>query len=61
VYAARRSAGEIDVFDFGGALPDSGASTVTRIGPGVGEAAQALRERLTRREHGQQAPLASVS
>jgi DNA-binding transcriptional MerR regulator len=46
VYAARRSVGEIDVLDFGGALPDSGASMVTRIGPGVGEAAQALRERL---------------
>lgn len=44
VYAARKSAGEIDVLDFRGALPDSGASTVTRIGPGAGEAAEALRD-----------------
>lgn len=47
VYAARKgTSGEIDVLDFGGALPDSGASMVLRIGPGIGEAAQALRERL---------------
>lgn len=47
VYAARKSTSELDVLDFRGALPDSGASTVTRIGPGVGEAAEALLERLT--------------
>lgn len=48
VYAARRGAGEkIDVLDFRGALPDSGASTVTRIGPSASDAAQALRERLS--------------
>lgn len=47
VYAARQSAGEIDVLDFRGALPDSGASTVTRIGPGAGEAVEQLRERLS--------------
>jgi DNA-binding transcriptional MerR regulator len=46
VYAARQSAGEIDVLDFRGALPDSGASTVTRIGPSAGEAVEQLRERL---------------
>ncbi|HEX3391008.1 MAG TPA: MerR family transcriptional regulator [Solirubrobacteraceae bacterium] len=43
VYAARQSAGEIDVLDFRGALPDSGASTVTRIGPSASNAAEALR------------------
>lgn len=48
VYAARKGAGEIDVLDFRGALPDSGASTVTRIGPNAGAAADALRERLGR-------------
>jgi MerR family transcriptional regulator, light-induced transcriptional regulator len=47
VYAARRFAGEIDVLDFRGALPDSGASTVTRLGPAASDAAEALRERLT--------------
>jgi len=48
VYAARRSAGgEIDVLDFRGALPDSGASTVTRIGPGLSVAADAVCKRLT--------------
>ena len=47
VYAARRVAGEIDVLDFRGALPDSGASTVTRIGPGVSAAAEAVCARLT--------------
>jgi DNA-binding transcriptional MerR regulator len=46
VYAARKSAGEIDVLDFGGALPDSGASTVARIGPAASDAVEALRERL---------------
>jgi DNA-binding transcriptional MerR regulator len=61
VYAARKSAGEIDVFDFRGALPDSGASTVTRIGPGVAEAAAALRERLGRLRARHTAHLASVS
>jgi DNA-binding transcriptional MerR regulator len=48
VYAARQSTGEIDVLDFRGALPDSGASTVTRIGPGAQEATQELRDLLDR-------------
>jgi hypothetical protein len=61
VYAARKSAGEIDVLDFRGALPDSGASTVTRIGPGAGEAADALRELLARTAVRTDARLASVS
>ncbi|HEX3692003.1 MAG TPA: MerR family transcriptional regulator [Solirubrobacteraceae bacterium] len=48
VYAARRGAGELDVLDFRDALPDSGASTVRRIGPGVGDAAKAVVDRITR-------------
>jgi MerR family transcriptional regulator, light-induced transcriptional regulator len=61
VYAARKSAGEIEVLDFRGALPDSGASTVTRIGPDAGEAADALRERLGRTAVRTSARLAGVS
>lgn len=56
VYAARKTAtGEIDVLDFRGALPDSGASTVTRIGPSASAATEAVCARLTAR------PLARVS
>lgn len=70
VYAARKAVlgpahPEIDVLDFRGALPDSGASTVARIGPGAGEAVEQLRERLSRpsaeRGTGQPARLAGVS
>jgi hypothetical protein len=32
VYAARRGEQPIDVFDYRGALPDTGASTVARLG-----------------------------
>ncbi len=34
VYATRQSGGELQVFDYRGALPETGASTVARIGPG---------------------------
>lgn len=61
VYAARQSAGEIDVLDFRGALPDSGASTVTRIGPDAGEAVEALRERLSTPRSARPQRLARVS
>jgi DNA-binding transcriptional MerR regulator len=61
VYAARKGAGEIDVFDFRGALPDSGASTVARIGPGAGDAAKLLCERLSRPAARHQPRLASNS
>ncbi len=47
VYAARQSAGELEVLDYRGALPETGASTVKRIGPGPAEAVATLRERLT--------------
>jgi MerR family transcriptional regulator, light-induced transcriptional regulator len=44
VYATRQSGGELQVFDYRGALPDTGASTVARIGPGPAEAVVMLRE-----------------
>jgi MerR family transcriptional regulator, light-induced transcriptional regulator len=46
VYATRQSGGDLQVLDYRGALPDTGASTVTRIGPGPAEAVRMLRERL---------------
>jgi MerR family transcriptional regulator, light-induced transcriptional regulator len=46
VYATRQSGGDLQVLDYRGALPETGASTVTRIGPGPAEAVRMLRERL---------------
>jgi DNA-binding transcriptional MerR regulator len=46
VYATRQSAGELQVLNYRGALPDTGASTVASIGPGPAEAVRILRERL---------------
>jgi DNA-binding transcriptional MerR regulator len=46
VYATRQSGGDLQVFDYRGALPDTGASTVTRIGPEPAEAVRMLREQL---------------
>jgi DNA-binding transcriptional MerR regulator len=46
VYATRQSSGDLQVFDYRGALPETGASTVARIGPGPAEAVRMLRERL---------------
>lgn len=51
VYATRQSGGELLVLDYRGALPDTGASTVGRIGPRPGEAVQMLRERLSGQAH----------
>jgi DNA-binding transcriptional MerR regulator len=51
IYATRQSAGELEVLDYRGALPDTGASTVQRIGPGPAEAVRMLRERLTGPTH----------
>ncbi len=48
VYASRQAEPGVDVFDYRGALPDTGiASTVKRVGPGPIAAAEQLRERLT--------------
>jgi MerR family transcriptional regulator, light-induced transcriptional regulator len=46
VYATRQSGGDLRVLDYRGALPDTGASTVVRIGPGPTEALRMLREQL---------------
>jgi MerR family transcriptional regulator, light-induced transcriptional regulator len=46
VYATRQSAGKLTVLDYRGALPDTGATTVQRIGPGPAEALAMLRKRL---------------
>jgi DNA-binding transcriptional MerR regulator len=47
VYAARQSIGGLEVLDYRGALPETGASTVPRIGPSPVVAVATLRERLT--------------
>ncbi len=47
VYASRQAEPGVDVFDYRSALPETGASTVKRIGPGPIAAAEQLRERLT--------------
>jgi MerR family transcriptional regulator, light-induced transcriptional regulator len=47
IYSVRQSGGEVEVLDFRGALPDTGASTVMRLGEGAEQAAATLRDRLT--------------
>jgi MerR family transcriptional regulator, light-induced transcriptional regulator len=47
VYASRQAEPGVDVLDFREALPETGGSTVRRIGPGPSAAAEQLRERLT--------------
>jgi MerR family transcriptional regulator, light-induced transcriptional regulator len=47
VYAARQSIAELEVLDYRGALPETGASTVPHIDPSPVEAVATLRERLT--------------
>jgi MerR family transcriptional regulator, light-induced transcriptional regulator len=47
VYATRQSGGDLQVLDYRGALPDTGASTVQRIGPEPGDAVAMLREHLS--------------
>jgi MerR family transcriptional regulator, light-induced transcriptional regulator len=46
VYGVRQAAGQVEVLDFRGALPDTGASTITRLGSEPQAAAERLRERL---------------
>jgi DNA-binding transcriptional MerR regulator len=50
VYAVRQYGGKPLVLDYREALPDTGASTVTRIGPGPVQAVRMLRERLAKPE-----------
>jgi MerR family transcriptional regulator, light-induced transcriptional regulator len=47
VYAARQAEPGVEVLDYRGALPDTGASTTRRLGDSPTIAAEALRERLT--------------
>ncbi|HZL49154.1 MAG TPA: MerR family transcriptional regulator [Solirubrobacteraceae bacterium] len=47
VYAARQAEPGVEVLDYRGALPDTGASTTRRLGESPTAAAEALRERLT--------------
>jgi len=44
IYAVRQGAGQVEVLDYRGALPDTGASTVVRLGEQPGAAANTLRE-----------------
>ena len=46
VYATRQSGGDIEVFDYCGALTHTGASTVPRLGPGPADAVGVLRDRI---------------
>lgn len=46
VYTARQAGVATQVYDYRGALPDSGASTVQRLGPSPLDALGVLRERL---------------
>lgn len=47
VYAARSGEATPEIFDLGGSLPDTGASTVVRLGDGLLEARDMLLARLT--------------
>lgn len=51
VYTVRQAVGQIDVLDYRGALPDTGASTVTRLADEPDAACDALRERLCASAH----------
>lgn len=57
VHAARQVCGQIAVYDFRGAVPDTGASTVTRLGDQPLAAVQTLRGRM---QTPRQASLASA-
>jgi hypothetical protein len=46
VYATRQRSMAVTVYDYRGALPETGASTVPRLGPEPGAALQALRDEL---------------
>jgi MerR family transcriptional regulator, light-induced transcriptional regulator len=43
VYATRQRNAGVPVFDYRGALPETGASTVPRLGPEPGAALETLR------------------
>jgi DNA-binding transcriptional MerR regulator len=60
VYAARSAQEGIAVFDFGGALPDTGASTVRRLGAEPLAARDALLDHLAPRTAEPAAPAAEI-
>lgn len=47
VFAARQTCGQIAIYDFRGAVPDTGASMVGRLGDGALGAVEALRREMT--------------
>ncbi len=51
VYTIRQAVGQLEVLDYRGALPDTGASTVTRLPSEPQAATEALRERLQQLLH----------
>ncbi len=51
VYAVRQSAREVEVMNFRGALPDSGASTVKQLGDEPEAATAALHEQFSLQRH----------
>jgi hypothetical protein len=55
VYVARRSGTGVGVFDFRGALPESGASTVPRLGPRAAPARDTIIAHLDGREANREA------
>ncbi|MGI8594547.1 MAG: MerR family transcriptional regulator [Solirubrobacteraceae bacterium] len=57
VYAVRQSVPEVEVFDYRDAIPDTGASTICRLGTSPAGARQVLLERLTGLEITRSAPV----
>lgn len=58
VYAVRSVEQQVGVFDFGGALPDTGASTVRRLGAAPIEAAEAVLAAVTAKPQAAPIPVA---
>ena len=57
VYATRQLGGEVEVFDYRGALPDTGASTVCRLDPSPLGARDMLLDHLGRERQAERAPV----
>ncbi|MHB8491227.1 MAG: MerR family DNA-binding transcriptional regulator [Solirubrobacteraceae bacterium] len=56
IYATRQSVGDVEVLDFRGAVPDTGASTVGRLGDGPLDALEGIVQRLRARAWSAEAP-----
>jgi MerR family transcriptional regulator, light-induced transcriptional regulator len=61
VYAVRSAERDVEVFDFGGAVPDTCASTVRRLGAAPIEACAVVLERATTRGRPAAAPLPEIA